>query len=110
MLHEARLGICCILENRTDTSISLQALQSLVMRNIEPVKANGKLLYLESLRTIMQATLQVLYRNIDMSELQTIITEWCMAHCNKFKPNMTDFITLENIDLICSPFAPLDLH
>lgn len=83
LLREARSGICCLLERNTEAGSNFQALQSLIAQRLEPIREHCKLMYLESIRSIMQTTHQALLCKTSFSELQRLVIKLCTMHCNQ---------------------------
>ena len=87
-LREARISVCCLLESSTETWSSFQTLQSLVGQHLTPVREHSPLMYLESLRSIMQTVHQALLYKSNFSELQELVIELCNAHCDRLENNL----------------------
>ena len=85
LLREARISVCCLLESGTEAWSSFQTLQALMEQHLAPVKEHSKLMFLESLRAIMQAVHQALLCKVSVHELQALVITLCSAHCNQLE-------------------------
>ena len=83
-LREARMGVCSLLGG-TEGWRSFQTLQALMDQHLAPVKEHSKLMFLESLRAIMQAVHQALLCKVSVHELQALVITLCSAHCNQLE-------------------------
>ena len=83
LLREARISVCCLLESGTEAWSSFQTLQALMSQHLAPVKEHSKLMFLESLRAIMQAAHQALLCKVSVHELQALVITLCSAHCDR---------------------------
>ena len=84
-LREARISVCCLLESSAETWRSFQTLQSLMGQHLTPVREHSPLMYLESLRSIMQTVHQALLYKSNFSELQVLVIELCNAHSDRLE-------------------------
>ncbi len=82
-LHQACIGICCLLEKYPQPWNSLQTLLAMVNQHLAPVTECSKLMYLESLRMIMEAVQQALSLKSHPMELQSTITSICLIQNNR---------------------------
>ena len=87
LLREARISVCCLLESGTEAWSSFQTLQALMSQHLAPVKEHSKLMFLESLRAIMQAAHQALLCKVSVHELQALVITLCSAHCDRLDGN-----------------------
>ncbi len=87
-LREARISVCCLLESSAETWRSFQTLQSLMGQHLTPVREHSPLMYLESLRSIMQTVHQALLYKSNFSELQVLVIELCNAHSDRLENNL----------------------
>ena len=87
LIRETRIGMCCALESDAETWSDFQSLQSLMVQHLEPIKENSKLMYLESLRTIMQSAHDALLNKMLFAELQVLLIELCSAYCEQHEDN-----------------------
>ena len=83
LLREARISVCCLLERGTEAWSTFQTLQALMSQHLAPVKEHSKLMFLESLRAIMQAAHQALLCKVSVHELQALVITLCSAHCDR---------------------------
>lgn len=84
-LREAMMGVCCLLDRETEEWRGFQTLQTLMSQHLAPVKEHSKLMFLESLRTIMQAVHQALLCKVSVHELQTVVITLCSVHCDQIE-------------------------
>ena len=84
-LREARISVCCLLESSAETWRNFQTLQSLMGQHLTPVREHSPLMYLESLRLIMQTVHQALVCKSNFSELQALVIELCNAHSDRLE-------------------------
>ena len=82
-LHQACIGICFLLEKYPQPWNSLQTLLAMVNQHLAPVTECSKLMYLESLRMIMEAVQQALSLKSHPMELQSTITSLCSIQNNR---------------------------
>lgn len=79
LLREARLGVFCLIEGQGDAWARFEQLQSLMMAELQPLRESSRLMYLESLRLIMQALQRALLGHVSADELRSLISELCQT-------------------------------
>lgn len=79
-LNLVNISICCLLDRPGTARNGLLALLSMVIENLEPIEECSNLMYLESLRMIMESVLRAIELNASPSEIQSTISELCEHH------------------------------
>lgn len=89
-LNQVNISICCLL----DRPASLLALLSMVVERLVPIEECSNLMYLESLRMIMESVLRAIELNASTPEIQSTISELCEHHNDRLF-SQTDLASFE---------------
>ena len=105
LLNQVNISICCLL----DRPASLLALLSMVVERLVPIEECSNLMYLESLRLIMESVLRALELNASSSDIQSTISELCERHNNRLV-TQTDLTTFDVVSMLHEPGCHQLLH
>lgn len=109
LLNQVNISICCLLDRPGSAMNGLLALLPMVIERLVPIEECSNLMYLESLRVIMESVLRAIELNASTSDIQSTISELCERH-NSRLVTRSDLAGFDVVSILHEPDCQQILH